>query len=60
MLTKTQLLQTIKNLPEKFSMDDLLDRIMLIEKIEVGLDQSHAGQTLTTEKAKEKLQTWLK
>jgi hypothetical protein len=60
MLTKTHLLQTLKSLPEQFSMDDLLDKIMLIEKIEIGLDQSRSGQTLTTEEAKEKLNTWLK
>ena len=52
MLTKTQLIQTIKDLPEQFSMDDLLDRIMLLQKIEVGLNQSASGQTYTTGQAK--------
>ena len=60
MLTKTQLIQTIKDLPEKFSMDDLLDRIMLLQKIEIGLDQSVSGQTLTKTQTKEKLKKWLK
>lgn len=60
MLTKTQLIQTIKDLPEKFSMEDLLDRIMLIQKIEIGIEQSNSGQTLSTKEAKEKLNKWLK
>ena len=60
MLTKNQLIKTIKDLPEQFSMDDLLDRIMLLQKIEFGLDQSASGQTLTKTQAKEKLKKWLK
>lgn len=60
MLTKTQLIKTITDLPEKFSMEDLLDRIMLLQKIEIGLEQSASGQTLTTNQAKEKLKKWLK
>ncbi|HCN82049.1 MAG TPA: hypothetical protein DIT07_00280 [Sphingobacteriaceae bacterium] len=60
MLTKDQLIQTIKDLPEKFSLEDLLDRIMLLQKIEIGLEQSASGQTLSTENAKERLKKWLK
>jgi hypothetical protein len=60
MLTKAQLIKTINDLPEKFSMEDLLDRIMLLQKIEIGLEQSASGQTLTSEQAKEKLKKWLK
>ena len=60
MITKEILLRTIKDLPEKFSMDDLLDRIILLQKIDVGLEQSQAGQTHSTEQAKEKLKKWLK
>ncbi len=60
MLTKEQLIQTINDLPEKFSLDDLLDRIVLLQKMEIGLKQSNAGQTLTTDQAKEKLKKWLK
>lgn len=60
MITKEILLRTIKDLPEKFSMDDLLDRIILLQKIDIGLEQSQAGQTNSTEQAKEKLKKWLK
>ena len=60
MITKEILLRTIKDLPEKFSMDDLLDRIILLQKIDVGLEQSQAGQTHSTEQAKEKLKKWLR
>ena len=60
MITKNKLMQTIKDLPEKFSFDDLLDRIILLQKIEIGLQQSENGQIYTTDQAKEKLKKWLK
>ena len=60
MLTKTQLIETIKDLPEQFSLDDLLDKIMLLQKIEIGLDQSASEQTYTTGQAKGILKKWLK
>ena len=59
MLNREQLIQTIKNFPDQFSLDDLLDSLLLIQKIETGLEQSAAGETLTTEEAKQKLNKWL-
>ena len=60
MLTKEKLLKTIKDLPEKFSFDDLMDRIILLQKIETGLEQSGSGKINTTAQAKKKLGKWLK
>jgi hypothetical protein len=60
MLNKEQLIQTIKDLPESFSLDDLLDSLLLIQKIETRLEQSATGETLTTEEAKQRLNKWLK
>ena len=60
MLTKKMLLETMKDMPEEFTLDDLFDRVILLQKIEIGLEQSKSGQTHSTEKAKEKLKKWLK
>jgi predicted transcriptional regulator len=60
MLTKEKIIEAIKDMPNKFSVDDLLDRIMLLQKIEIGLDQSQAGKVVSTDEAKQRLQKWLK
>lgn len=60
MLTKDKILKTVQELPDHFSIDDLLDRIMLLQKVEVGREQSKAGLTYSTEEAKSKLAQWLK
>jgi len=44
MLTKEKLIQTIQELPDKFTLDDLLDRIVLLQKIDIGLEQSKSGK----------------
>ena len=59
-MTKKNLLETIKGLPENFSIDELLDRMILTQKIESGLAQSANGQTKSTEQAKARLKKWLK
>lgn len=59
MLSKEKILQTVKDLPDGFSIDDLFEKIVLMQKIEIGLEQSKAGLTVTTEEAKKKLSQWL-
>ena len=59
MITKEKLIQTINDLPDSFSIDDLFDRIVLLQKIEIGLEQSKSGNIRSTQEAKIKLEKWL-
>ena len=60
MLDKKKVLQTIKDLPDSFSVDEVIDRIVLLQKVETGLEQGRKGETLTTSEAKTRLKKWLK
>lgn len=62
MLTKELILETIKNMPEeKFEdIDVLFERIVILEKIEKGEKDIEEGKTYSTEKARQKLEKWLK
>ena len=60
MINKEKLLTSIKDLPDQISMDELLDRILLLEKIDLGLSQANNGKVNSTEEAKQKLKKWLK
>ena len=55
MLTKEKIIQLVNDLPNKFSLEDVLDRIALLEKIEVGSEQSQAEQPHSTEVANQKM-----
>ncbi len=59
MITKEKLIETIKHLPEEFSIDEVIDRIFLLEKIETGLDQSKKGIVTRDEELDKKLPEWL-
>ena len=58
MLTKKKLLETLKDFPEKFSAEDLIERIILLQKIEIGLEQSKKKQVVSEEELDKKIKKW--
>ena len=44
MISKDKLLKSLEGMPDKINIDDLLDKVLLIQKIEEGLLQSAQGQ----------------
>jgi hypothetical protein len=56
MVTREKVLEAVKNMPQEFSIDDLMDKLLLLNKIEIGLDQSKNGETYTAEEAKKMIQ----
>ncbi|WP_194972337.1 hypothetical protein [Aquiflexum lacus] len=52
MITKEKVLQTLKEMPEQFSIDDLMEKLILINKIEIGIEQVGKGETYTSSEAK--------
>lgn len=60
MITKEKVEQTLKQLPEEFSVDELIDRLIFLEKVERGLKDSREGRTISFEDAKERMSKWLR
>jgi len=60
MLTRKEVLETINSLPQKFEAEDAIEKIVLLEKIRVGLEQSKSGDVVSTDEAKRRLKKWLK
>lgn len=52
MLTKAQLNKTILDLPDTFSIDELIDKLIFIEKVEAGMAQSVEGKVISNEDVK--------
>ena len=59
MLTKEQVINSLKNLPEKFSVDDIINQIILLAKIDHGLEQSENNQIISEENLNKRLTKWL-
>jgi hypothetical protein len=58
MLTKEKIIKLIENMPEKFSSEEVIERIVLIQKIEIGLEQSENSETYSTEELRKELKKW--
>ncbi|MEI6436553.1 MAG: hypothetical protein WCP32_17135 [Bacteroidota bacterium] len=61
MLTKDKIRKTIDALPDdSFSIDEIVERLILLDKVEQGLQDIKEGQVHSTEEVKKKLERWLK
>ncbi len=60
MITKTKLIETIEKFPETFSIDKLIDKAILIDKIEKGDEQSKKRNTISDEELEKEMQKWFK
>jgi len=60
MITKTLIINSLTKLPEDLSIDQVIEHLIFIEKIQKGVEDSERGRVYTKEEAKEKLNKWLK
>ena len=60
MLTKEKIKTTIDSLPDNFTIEDIIEELIVLDKIEQGLKDVKEGKVYTTEEAKKRLDKWLK
>ena len=60
MISKTLLIRTLDKLPENMTIDQVIDHVIFLEKVQKGLDDSANGRVNTKEQAKKKLSKWFK
>lgn len=57
-MTKTALQDALPDLPEQFSIDELMERLLIVEKVENGRWQYQVGKTITSSEVRERLIQW--
>lgn len=60
MITKERLKAHIEDFPEEFSIDDLVERLIFIEKLEQRLKESKEGLAIPHEQAVAEMREWFK
>lgn len=60
MLTKDIVNKTINTLPDSFTIDELIDQLIFMEKVEEGYQQSEAGNVISNEDVKLIIDKWSK
>jgi hypothetical protein len=58
--TKQQILKAIEDLPEDARVEDALDRLYLLYKVERGIQQADRGELISQEGVRQRMAKWLK
>ena len=57
-MKRDKAIDTVKELPEEFELEALIERLVFVEKVEEGLAQVKMGKTVSHDKAKELIKKW--
>ncbi len=58
--TKKQMQKAIEDLPDDAGVEDALDRLYLLYKVEKGLRQADRGELISQEEIRQRMAKWLK
>ncbi len=56
---KQNILETVKGLPEETSIEEAMERLYLLSKIEKGCKEAEKGQVYSHFEAKQRMNKWL-
>lgn len=57
-MKKDKVIETVKELPQEFELEDLLEKLVFAQKVEDGLEQLKTGKTVPHETVKEMVKKW--
>jgi hypothetical protein len=57
-MKRTNVISVLNELPKEFPLDELLERLLVIEKIEKGLSDLKEGKTISHAKVKKEAAKW--
>ena len=60
MITKEKLIQVINKMPDNINIDDIIEELVVLSKIEHGLADVKAGRVYSDKQVAEKMGKWLK
>jgi len=60
MTAKEKIIQAVEELPADATIEDAMERLLFLAKVERGLKQADAGETISHMEVKERMAEWLK
>ena len=57
---KEQLIKLVQELPEDATLEDAMDRLFLLYKVEQGIEQASSSQKVSQAEARRRMNQWLK
>jgi predicted transcriptional regulator len=59
-MQKSTIIHTLNELPSKFNLDDFLEKLIVIEKIDEGMEEAKTSKTISHDKVKKMVAKWHK
>jgi predicted transcriptional regulator len=59
-MQKSTILETLKSLPNDFNLDELIERLLVLDKIEHGLFEAEKGDLMNHSEVKKLISEWKK
>lgn len=60
MITKEQIKKHLETFPEEFSIDELIEKLLFIEKLEKRIQESNSNKVISDESLKTDMREWFK
>ena len=60
MITKTRLIKHLDSFPEKFTIDQLIDNLVFVDKLEKRIKKSKEDDTISEMELENEMQKWFK
>ncbi len=57
-MTKDKVIEAVNELPQEFDLEELIERLIFIDKVEKGFQQLDKEETKTHEEAKKIIKSW--
>ena len=57
-MRKDTVIETMKGFPQEFNLDDLIEKLVFMDKVEKGLQQVKEEKTVSQENLKSKVKKW--
>jgi len=60
MISKEKLISQIESFPSELSIDELIEKLIFIDKLEERIQQSEKGETISEDELKKEMNEWFK
>jgi len=57
-MKRDKVLETVNDLPKEFDLEELMEKLVFIDKVEKGLKQVEEGKTTSHSEVKTKINEW--
>lgn len=57
-MTKTAVQESLEKMPDEFSIEEFIERLLFIQNVQEGLRQSERKETVPLEEVRQRLRKW--